>query len=160
MNKFAKCLIKCGLLIAIIATSVGQNAKAQSLAYGLKVNIPFDFMVGNTKLPAGRYSVSRVYPNSGDDIIRITSLDKKAGAFRTTIPVTSTKYTNKGTLVFHRYGDQYFLFQVWPAGSSIGRTWPQSRGERDLQDKNRLSKGLPAIKERELEVVNIVADLP
>ncbi len=36
-------------------------------------------------------------------------------------------------LVFRRYGDQYFLFQVWPAASTTGRTLSESRGEREIE---------------------------
>jgi len=41
--------------------------------------------------------------------------------------------TDNGKLVFHRYGDQYFLYQVWPAGTSTGRQFLKSRSERDAQ---------------------------
>lgn len=153
-------LIKYCLLIATLALMVGQPAQAQSLAYGLKVNIPFDFTVGNKKLPAGDYLVSRGQQVSGDLLIQISNLEGKANAFRTTIPVTASKAKDKGTLVFHRYGDEYFLFQVWPGGSSIGRSLPRSRSERELQEKDRESMGLSAMKEVQSEVVNIVADLP
>jgi hypothetical protein len=48
------------------------------------------------------------------------------------------------TLVFHRYGDQYFLFQVWPAGEQTGRQFFKSKAEREAQRNeaaNSLSKG-------------------
>ena len=157
-NKFAKRLINYGFLIALVAMMVGQSAKAQTLAYGLRVNIPFAFTVGSKTLPAGRYSVNRVSADSESQLIQISSLDGKANTFRTTIPVTTTKPKVKGTLVFHRYGDQYFLFQVWPAGGTIGRTLPRSRSERDLQEKQFV--GLSTPKEIESNVVSLVADLP
>jgi len=34
--------------------------------------------------------------------------------------------------LFHRYGDQYFLFQVWAPGATIGRQFTKSRAERQL----------------------------
>lgn len=158
-NKFAKRLINCGVLIAMVAMMAGQSAKAQTLGHGLRVNIPFDFSVGNKKLPAGQYSVSRALPNSGDQLIEISSLDGKAGIFRTTFPVTALTPKDKSTLLFHRYGDQYFLFEVWPAGASTGLTWPRSRSERELQEQTE-SVGLLQPQARESEVVTIVADLP
>lgn len=157
-NKFAKRLISYGFLIVMVTTMVYQPAKAQTLVYGLRVNIPFAFTVGNKTMPAGRYSVSRVSADSEGQLIQISSLDGKANTFRTTTPVTTTKPKAKGTLVFHRYGDQYFLFQVWSPGGSIGRSLPRSRSERDLQEKQFV--GLSAPKEMESNVVSIVADLP
>ena len=161
MNKrIVNGLIKCSLLVAIVAVMAGQPAKAQSLANGLTANIPFDFTVGSKKLPAGRYSVRRVLQESGDALISINNLAGKANIFRSTIPVQSGKVKNDNTLVFHRYGDQYFLFQIWPAGSLVGRTLPTSREEREIREKERDSMGLSAKKEVESETVNVVADLP
>ena len=33
------------------------------------------------------------------------------------------------TLVFQRLGDNYFLYQVWTAGNSLGREFPMSKAE-------------------------------
>ena len=156
-NKFAKRVINYGLLIVMVAMVVDQSVKAQALTYGLRANIPFAFSVGNTQLPAGKYSVSRVLPNSGDGLIAINSLAGKANALRTTIPVTTGKPRDKATLVFHRYGDQYFLFQVWAAGESTGLTFPLSRSERELQEKQNDSVGLAT--KQQSEVVTVIADL-
>jgi hypothetical protein len=35
-------------------------------------------------------------------------------------------------MVFHRYGDQYFLWQVWDEGSTEAMQLSQSRAEREL----------------------------
>ena len=35
--------------------------------------------------------------------------------------------------VFHRYGDHYFLVQVWPAGATTGRAIPKSRQELEIE---------------------------
>ena len=155
-KKIVKGLIKGGLLIAIIALMVGQPAKAQSLAYGLRANIPFDFKVGDKIFSAGQYSVNRVQQD--DSVIKVSSLEGKASTFRSTIPVTIANARNKAILVFHRYGDQYYLAQVWPAGASTGRSLPVSRSERDLKNQQPDSVGQAA--QQETETVTIAADLP
>jgi hypothetical protein len=38
----------------------------------------------------------------------------------------------EGKLVFSRYGDRYFLSQVFSAGSGVGRQIPKSKLEREL----------------------------
>jgi len=35
-------------------------------------------------------------------------------------------------LVFHRVGDEYFLYQIWTAGSTQGRELPQPKRETEL----------------------------
>lgn len=152
MKKIVNGLIKGGLLIAMIAIMVGQPAKAQSLAYGLRANIPFDFKVGDKSFSAGRYSVNRVQQD--DVVINISSLAGKGNAFRGTVAVTIAKVRTRATLVFHRYGDQYYLAQVWPAGASTGRELPVSRGERDLKNQSDSIGQL-----QKMETVTIAAEL-
>jgi hypothetical protein len=48
-------------------------------------------------------------------------------------------------LVFHRYGSQYFLAQVWSAGNSEGRELPRSRAEREVASNNQPAAQLVAI---------------
>jgi len=155
-KKIVKGLIKGGLLIAMIALMVGQPAKAQSLAYGLRANIPFDFKVGDKTFSAGQYTVNRALQD--DSVIKVSSLEGKANTFRATTEVSTRNARDKGTLVFHRYGDQYYLAQVWPAGASTGRSLPMSRSERDI--KNQQSDSVGQATQREMETVTIAADLP
>ena len=151
-KKIVKGLIKGGLLIAMIAMMVGQPAKAQTLAYGLRASIPFDFKVGDKTFSAGRYAVSRVQQD--DVVIKVSSVEGKGNALRGTVPVTIAKVRNSATLVFHRYGDQYYLAQVWPAGASTGRELPVSRGERDLKNQSGLVGQV-----QKMETVTITAEL-
>jgi len=128
-------LSKFGLLVAIAMTVAAGSAQAQTLANRINANIPFDFIVSDQKLPAGEYSISRGLPNSGDTIMQVSSVAGHARATRLTIPVVTQLPKNHATLVFHRYGNQYFLFQVWAPGSSVGRALPKSHAEREVQHK-------------------------
>ncbi len=145
-------------LLFAFAALVDQPTKAQSLEYGLRANIPFEFTVADKKLPAGRYSIGRIRQNRDDLVIQISSLQEKLIASGFTIPVDSLTPNDKARLVFHRYGNQYFLFQVWAAGASTGRVFRQTRTERELRLKERGTLGMMGI--REPQVISIVADLP
>ncbi len=125
-------LTKAGFLSVIALVMAVGSAQGQSLAYKLRANIPFDFIVADKKLLAGEYSIGRARQDSGDSVLLISSVDGRANAIRLSNPVESRVPKDEGTLVFHRYGDQYFLFQVWPAGASTGRELFKSRGERNL----------------------------
>jgi hypothetical protein len=46
----------------------------------------------------------------------------------------------EGVLVFHQYGDEYFLTEIWPAGGQTGRALPKSRAERELQRQSNDAK--------------------
>jgi len=107
---------KVTLLSAMLLVTLVASAQGQSLAYRVRANIPFDFTVGEKRLPAGEYSVGRV--GQGSDIaMSITDLNGHAKAMRLTYTTVTLHPKKKASLIFHRYGDQYFLFQMWQAGA-------------------------------------------
>jgi hypothetical protein len=127
--------VKFGLLAVIALISAGVPAKAQSLQYKLTVNIPFDFTVADKKLPAGKYSIGRAQVGQGDVVIEISSVAGEETLTRITIPVVQRDAVKDGVLVFHQYGDEYFLSEIWPAGGHTGRALPRSRTERELEQR-------------------------
>jgi hypothetical protein len=132
-NVVAKGLLKFGLLAVMLVVAAGATAKAQSLQYTLTVNIPFDFTVTDKKLPAGKYTIGRAQQANGDLVVLISRADGSDSVARLTIPVVTRDPADEGMLVFHQYEDQYFLFEIWPAGGHTGRALPKSRAERDLE---------------------------
>ena len=160
-KEIGKGLAKIGLLVIMTMIAAGTSAQAQSLEYKLNANIPFDFTVANKKFQAGEYSIRRADQMAGDTLVRISSADGQANISRFTIPVIRRDAQSKATLVFHRYGDEYFLFEIWPAGASTGRTLPKSRdekaAERQVQDN---TVGMATMKAPNTEIVTVVADLP
>jgi hypothetical protein len=160
-KRLVNMLTKFGFLSVIALVTAVGSAQAQSLAYKLRANIPFDFVVADKKLSAGEYSIGRTRQDSDDNVLQISSVDGRGNAIRSSTPVESRVLKNKGTLVFHRYGDQYFLSQVWPAGASTGRQLAKSRSEREIERNlaANSSAGKMAKKTQEVQTVNIVADL-
>ena len=157
MNKVvAKGFAKLGLLAVVTIIAVSAPAKAQSLEYRLTANIPFDFSIADKKLPAGKYVVSRAQQSAGDLLVQIKSADGNETVSRLTIPVVTLNAMSKGSLVFHKYGDEYFLSEIWPAGGLTGRELPKSRTERDLARKAQNNQ-IAAMKGPEVETVTIRA---
>jgi len=155
-NVVAKGFAKLGLLAVITIIAVSASAKAQSLDYRLTANIPFDFSVSGKKLPAGKYWVSRAQLGNGDAVVQIRSTDGHQNITRLTIPVITANPMNDGSLVFHRYGEEYFLSEIWPAGGVTGRELPKSRAERELARKAQVNQ-IAAMKGPEVETVTIRA---
>src|SRR5215213_1202976 len=158
-KELVKGLAKLGLLVVMIMIAAGTSAKAQSLEYKLTANIPFDFTVADKKFQAGEYLIGRASASNGDMVVQVRSADGHENINRITVPVISRTLTNKATFVFHRYGDEYFLFQVWPSGSTTGRALPKSRVERDVERNVRDNMiGRATIKAPQTEIVTIVAE--
>ena len=145
-----------GLLVVMTIIAASASVKAQSLQYRLTADIPFDFSVAGKKLPAGKYWVNRAQESSGDLIVQIRSTDGHSSISRLTIPVFAVNPMSKGSLVFHRYGDEYFLSEIWPAGGQTGRELPKSRVERELARKAQDS-GIAAATAPKLETVTLRA---
>ena len=124
--------VKVGLVLVATLMLCGMSANAQSLEQRIKVNVPFDFSVGDQNFHAGEYFVQRAQPSNGDLLVRVSSRDGKATTVRMTFPVLSFDLTNKGKLIFTRYGDHYFLSEIWPTGSNTGRGLPRSKHEKEI----------------------------
>jgi hypothetical protein len=145
---------KFGLLAVMMIIAASVSANAQSLQYRLTANIPFDFSVGSEKLPAGKYWISRAQQSNGDTVVQIRSTDLHSNVTRFTIPVLVSNPVKNSSLVFHRYGDEYFLAEIWPVGSVTGRELPKTRAERELARKAQDS-GVAAVNAPEVKTITI-----
>jgi hypothetical protein len=122
------------LVVSILAAG---PASAKSVD-GLRAQIPFDFHVGDRVIPAGDYVVSAM--TDDEKTLRI----RAAGGGESAATLTSPKLAKSGSesaprLVFHRYGDQYFLSAVWGDGET-GRALPESKQERSLRRELRVAR--------------------
>ncbi len=109
--------------------SVTLFAAATLFAQGsqtLTVQVPFGFHVGNSVLPAGGYTV---YTDGPAQILRLRSDDSKSSVMIQTNRVEKLSAPGKGKLVFNKYGDEYFLSQVWKAGDNSGRELLKTKRE-------------------------------
>ena len=117
-----------GLALVAGVTSANGQIRSQSVT----ATIPFDFVVGDKTLPAGRYIVSAA-TNDGTGL-RIENRDGKYLAFRLSNPVAQKSQKHQVKMVFNRYGQQYFLTQIW-SGDGSGRELRPSKMERNLQQE-------------------------
>ena len=92
----------------------------------MTAKIPFAFHVGNNTFPAGTYVVSRA-SSPGVVILRNEQAAKNVA---TITQANSSRTANeKAQLEFRRYGDQYFLARVMPAGTGTHLELQKSRSE-------------------------------
>ena len=97
----------------------------------MHANIPFDFQVEEVHMPAGEYTICisnvmlQMQEDGGDhrSVFSITS--------RT--PRLATK--QKAHLLFNRYGNAYFLSQIWNSGPDDGRALQPSRREKEVASR-------------------------
>jgi len=102
------------------------SGSAYAQAVHIRVDVPFQFSVQNKTLPAGEYEILSTGKNmpalqirdSGRTLMYINAFDCQASQF-----------SDETKLVFQRYGNSYFLSQVWTEGSRAGMELPQTASE-------------------------------
>jgi hypothetical protein len=115
------------LLLGLSLLLIGTVANARDV--NMKVTVPFDFVVNGATLPSGEYSVRGLGLGNA---ISIRNADQTANAMVLALGCESLKTSEKTKLVFHRYGNRYFLTQIWMAGDSRGKELPKSRLEKEI----------------------------
>ena len=104
------------------------------LSGSVSANIPFDFMVGGKEFKAGKYSVSRLFASNTTDTLIIRSADNSEAA-NFNVNRVSGKGNAQARLVFRRYGNQYFLAQIFDGQSREGYGLLKSKAEREAAKK-------------------------
>ena len=121
-------------LLSVIALAAGAFAYAQQ-PHNMSADIPFDFNAGTSQMPAGHYTVTSLSP-------AMVTLRSDSGQIVTVATHSAETLNPKepGRLIFHRYGDVYFLAQLWGPGQDTGRELPRSAAERETaKGKGRLT---------------------
>jgi hypothetical protein len=106
---------------------------AQSASW-MTAQIPFAFVVGNQTLPAGEYTVRP--EGHGQSGLLIQNTDGKAAIFALPHAIQSPNVTPHPRLVFHQYGETYFLSELWRPGNNTGQKLNMSPRERELAQGN------------------------
>ena len=130
--------LTCGLL----AVAAAATAYAQLPGTALRATIPFDFSVRGKILPAGDYEIRRI-TDEPDNLIISSINDKHERAIFETLPVQARTISRRSEIVFQRYGDSYFLSEVFAGGEQTGRELLPSRQERTLRHEMASNKTEP-----------------
>lgn len=109
--------------LTLLATTAAFAQTAQQL----EAKVPFEFYVGAKRLPAGECNVT-YKGEMGALIIRCAG---NASVITLTTALQTMSAPEKGSLVFNRYGDTYFLARIWAPGESMGRQLFKTKVERE-----------------------------
>ena len=115
------------LALALIVSVPMTQAQARTRA-----NVPFDFSLDQKSMPSGAYEIS----SASDHVLIVRNLDtREARLVIEAMKVQASEASDAphAKLVFDRYGDQYFLAQIWDGQSHTGIAFPESKREKELQ---------------------------
>jgi hypothetical protein len=118
-------------LVLAIGLLASIQLTAQTIK--LKATVPFDFRMGQVLMTAGEYDVIQ----SGPLVTMRSAEGKPTSASYLTLPASAPVSRGKGSLLFNRYGNDYFLTKVVAPDSSAGRVIPKSKQEKELMSRVR-----------------------
>ena len=113
-------------LLAIANFGMAGTSFAQSK--GVRSDVPFDFTVGNQLLPAGTYTIK----TESEGLIAIKNHNKPIAVF-TLVDRDGAKPPNGGKLMFHKYGNQYFLSEILCSWTDMNVSVRPSKAEKRVQ---------------------------
>jgi hypothetical protein len=129
-NRIIKSLTMLTLVVGLALAAAVVSANGQSTSTFVTADIPFDFIVADKTLPSGKYSVRAA--TSAGGTVKVSSPDGKSSALRLTDLLIAKGNKRNARMVFHRYGQKYFLAEVW-SGEDYGRKLRQCKTERILR---------------------------
>ena len=123
--------MKNSLLALAMSAALGMSATAFAQTTQLNVTVPFEFIAGDTVLPAGNYDVESIDPWGGK-ALSIHNVTSNAGTLLLSNSCQLAKTSDSNKLVFYRYGQKYFLAEVWTVNTNIGRQMPVNQRQTEL----------------------------
>jgi hypothetical protein len=103
-------------------------AQAQTEVH-LMARVPFAFAVGNANLPSDTYNLTRM--NGHREMLFLRG--ERTGALVRADEVRLPRTDAQPSLVFHRYGNQYFLREIrWEDTARLDL--PETKAERDAAE--------------------------
>ena len=114
-------VLKLTAILAVVMALTASVYAQGSIVKRSKFVVPFGFNVGGKVLAPGEYTVSADF-----EVIRIQSKDGKQNIAQLPLRRLGSGRDTESKLMFKRYGDEYYLAQVWlPDG--IGREIKRTR---------------------------------
>ena len=125
--KYAKWLSAMVLLAAPLIAAA-QTTPTERIV----TQVPFKFTVGTVEMPAGEYLV-QLAGETG--VLTVANPDAKRSVFVLTVANLGKKSRN-AAMVFHRYGDRYFLAELRIEDSRTVYTLQPTKLEKEFRAQN------------------------
>jgi hypothetical protein len=120
-----------------VAASLLTTRTAMAQSHAVEVNVPFNFTVNNTSLPAGKYTIASELTEPAMLVIRDNTRQIMAVDLGLYDP---SGLGGKSQLVFHHYGNLYFLSEIRFAPAYKAVYLPPTKMEKFARKHNRLER--------------------
>ncbi len=123
MNGFSR------LLAVLALVGISATASFAGSADRISLHVPFAFTVGKQVLPAGTYDVRPLSSTR----VALVDRENRRTTMILAMAAQAAEMATTAKLVFHRYGDQYFLAEVWTPERNQHHELYTSPAEQKLQ---------------------------
>ncbi len=147
MKKF----VWLSLLMAAMMAATAVNTNAQTAPLGIRSHVPFDFIVGDTMFRSGTVATYGTSFSQNSGPFSITNFTSKQNVRRIGQRMIGTDVSDDAKLVFRRYGNRYYLAEVWVPGY---RGWAI-----EMSDMERAESQMSMSRTTRPRMVTIVADV-
>ena len=116
MSSFFHRLVIGAAFVGVFALLAGRPAQAQLAEY-MTFRTTFPFVVGNTTMPAGAYSIRRT-----EDSQSVYMVSGPRSVFLVANPTSHPPSIDpaKDEVIFQKFGDQFVMSEVWEGDESTG----------------------------------------
>jgi hypothetical protein len=122
-------------MLAMMVTLLPGFAAAQlTSSQTVVAKVPFEFVTANKLVPAGQVTLRTL--SMGSKVLVIRNAGAGAAALSTAETEETRQPAANYSLVFHKYGNQYFLTEVKIPGNRASYRMPESKAEAELQARN------------------------
>lgn len=116
------------VMLGLFMMTVSASAQYAGRMY---VSVPFGFFVENQQFQPGSYVIEKI----ANGRLRIHTDDGQVSASFLAIPAEGKKTAEQARFVFHRYGQSYFLTNIWTPGQNTG--WEVMEGKLEQETAKR-----------------------
>ena len=114
-------------ILSVLALAMVFATPAVYAQNRVVANVVFDFHLGQKAMSSGQYEVHSM----SQEVAVLRDMDSNISAFLIKSMHVQGTDNEHARLVFNKYGDQYFLSQIWD-GSETGIELPKSQREKEI----------------------------
>ena len=105
-----------GLSLAVLFFVASAHAQSGRIT----ANIPFDFTVGSSSLPAGQYE----FVDTGSSIVQVRGADRRTLYTLSSASMQASQISENSTLKFEVVDGRHVLVQIWNDLAANGNEFP------------------------------------
>jgi hypothetical protein len=127
MKNFLNHLMTSAVLVISLGAAAGTGLEAQTMK--LHAVVPFAWQISGHQLNAGDYEITK---DAASPVVTVRDSNNGKGIFMQVFAASS--HNTASRLIFHRYGDQYFLAAIVGTNGVTNKV-PVSKAERAVQSE-------------------------